>query len=66
MKIDAAREVLLVSYRKYAPRNPYVCKFKEDAVNLLTHVAKMFPDEPHATERIKAVVEWIEDKEPES
>lgn len=60
MKIETARECLLKSYRRYAPRNPYVCRSANDALNLLRDVTKMLPDKPHATERLKSVMEWIE------
>ena len=66
MKIEAAKDYLSVAYRKYKPRNPYLCRNCTEAVNLLKDVIKMLPDNLHATERIKSVVGWIENKEPES
>ncbi len=46
------------AYRKYSPRNAFVCKTAEDAINLLRDAAQMTQNE-HAVARIEAVEEWI-------
>ena len=46
------------AYRKCAPRNAFVCKSPEDAINLLADARKMAQSE-HAEARIEAVMGWI-------
>lgn len=49
----------LEAYRKYPPRNGYVCKSADDALGLLSEVIKMIDGNLHAEARIKAVATWI-------
>lgn len=50
-------------YRKCPPRNDFVCKSADDAVCLLRDVAKMVDGNLHAEARIKAVTQWITQKQ---
>lgn len=61
MKIDAARELMLATYRKYAPRNPFVCNTADDALKLLAEAKSFVPDQ-HGKKRIEAVEEWIKNR----
>lgn len=56
--LEYAKKELEV-YRKCPPRNAFVCKSADDAINLLGEVAKMVDGNPHAEARIKAVERWI-------
>ncbi|WP_289300053.1 MerR family transcriptional regulator [Xylanibacter muris] len=56
--LEYAKKELEV-YRKCPPRNAFVCKSADDAINLLGEVAKMVDGNPHAEARIKAVENWI-------
>lgn len=47
------------AYRKCSPRNAFVCKTAEDALNLLADASKMVDGIPHAEARIGAVMGWI-------
>ncbi|WP_289713379.1 MerR family transcriptional regulator [uncultured Muribaculum sp.] len=49
----------LETYRKCPPRNVYVCKSADDALNLLREVTNMVSGNLHAESRIKAVERWI-------
>ena len=49
----------LEAYRKCPPRNDFVCKSADDALNLLREVANMVDGNLHAEARIKAVERWI-------
>lgn len=49
----------LAAYRKHPPRNDYVCKSVDDALNLLREVTNMVGGNLHAEARIKAVEKWI-------
>ncbi|WP_305156138.1 MerR family transcriptional regulator [uncultured Muribaculum sp.] len=49
----------LEAYRKHPPRNDYVCKSVDDALNLLREVTNMVDGNLHAEARIKAVERWI-------
>lgn len=49
----------LDAYRKCPPRNDFVCKTPDDALNLLHDVTKMVGGNLHAEARIKAVERWI-------
>ncbi len=49
----------LEAYRKCPPRNDFVCKTPDDALNLLREVTKMIDGNLHAEARIKAVERWI-------
>lgn len=49
----------LEAYRKCPPRNDYVCKSADDALNLLREVTNMVDGNLHAESRIKAVTQWI-------
>lgn len=51
----------LEAYRKCPPRNDFVCKTPDDAINLLREVTKMIDGNLHAEARIKAVERWIRD-----
>lgn len=53
----------LEAYRKCPPRNNYVCKTPDDALNLLREVTKMIDGNLHAEARIKAVAQWITQKQ---
>ncbi|ROS96153.1 MerR family transcriptional regulator [Duncaniella muris] len=56
--LEYAKKELEV-YRKCPPRNDYVCKSADDALNLLSEVAKMINGNLHAEARIKAIEKWI-------
>lgn len=47
------------NYRKHPPRNAFVCKTPEEALNLLCEATKMIDDNPHAEARIEAVMRWV-------
>lgn len=49
----------LEAYRKCPPRNDFVCKTPNDAINLLREVKTMIDGNLHAEARIKAVERWI-------
>ena len=49
----------LEAYRKHPPRNDYVCKSADDALNLLREVTNMVDGNLHVEARIKAVAQWI-------
>lgn len=49
----------LEAYRKYPPRNDFVCKSSDDALTLLREVTNMVDGNLHAEARIKAVERWI-------
>lgn len=49
----------LEAYRKCPPRNDFVCKTPNDAINLLRDVTKMVGGNLHAEARIKAVERWL-------
>lgn len=49
----------LEAYRKCPPRNDFVCKSVDDALNLLREVTNMVDGNLHAEARIKAVERWI-------
>lgn len=49
----------LKAYRKCPPRNDFVCKSADDALNLLREVTNMVDGNLHAEARIKAVERWI-------
>lgn len=49
----------LEAYRKCPPRNDFVCKSADDALNLLREITKMVEGNLHAEARIKAVERWI-------
>lgn len=53
------------SYRKYPPRNPFVCKTAEDALRLLLE-AKSRCEDAHAVARIEAVQGWIKQTDSQS
>lgn len=57
MSVEGAKKVL-ATYRKYAPRNEFVCKSPQDALKLLAEVKDSLTD-PHPTARIAAVEKWI-------
>lgn len=46
------------AYRKCAPRNAFVCKTAEDAINLLRDASQMANNE-HVEARIEAVMGWL-------
>lgn len=50
-------------YRKCPPRNDYVCNTPDDALNLLREVTKMIGGNLHAEARIRAVTQWITQKQ---
>lgn len=49
----------LEAYRKCPPRNDFVCKTPNDAINHLRDITKMIGGNLHAEARIKAVERWI-------
>lgn len=49
----------LEAYRKYPPRNDFVCKSSDDALNLLREVTNMIDGNLHAEARIRSVERWI-------
>ena len=49
----------LEAYRKHPPRNDYVCKSADDALNLLADTRKIVGGNPHAEARVEAVERWI-------
>lgn len=49
----------LEAYRKCPPRNDFVCKSADDALNLLREVKNMIDGNLHAEARIMAVERWI-------
>lgn len=53
----------LEAYRKCPPRNDFVCKSADDALNLLREVTNMVDGNLHAESRIKAVERWIRSTE---
>lgn len=49
----------LADYRKYPPRNPFVCKSTDDALRLLSEAKSRCSEDAHAVARIEAVTQWL-------
>lgn len=60
MTLEGAKRELVKSYRKFPPRNAFVCKSPDDALKLLAEV-KSRTDDGHAIARIEAVMGWIKE-----
>lgn len=60
MKIEAVKAHLKETYHKHAPRNPFACDSKDDAVTLLRDVERTLAIDRHASARIEAVIGWLE------
>lgn len=58
MSIEGVKKVL-TTYRKYNPRNEFVCKSSQDALKLLSEVKNGLTDQ-HPIARINAIEKWIE------
>lgn len=58
MKVEAVKAHINATYRKSAPRNPYQCNTKEDALRLLASVKSGLVD-AHFVDRITAVEVWV-------
>ena len=56
----------LDAYRRCPPRNAFVCKSAEDALNLLRETTKMIDGNLHAEARIEAVMGWINQESDKS
>lgn len=61
LKVEAAKELLNATYRKYPPRNPIKCESAEDAVRLLENVKATLED-AHAIARLEAVKKFLNSK----
>lgn len=57
LKVEAAKELLNATYRKYPPRNPIKCESAEDAIRLLENVKDMLED-AHAVAKLDAVIKF--------